>query len=383
MKITSAFLAYCIPLQNLRIKVRLVFIHLGSKFPEHLELNIKRHLQVFPNIPVSIIHNYSEENERLNLDSLDIYMYRRSNAVFDILSSLNHDNRFRNNFWINTLERFYALEKFHAEKPNEKILHIESDVLLLPNFPWKSFNSLDEVWYNRYNSKKDVAALLFSPNLNKTNQMVKLISAALANDPNLTDMTALSTLSHSYHDQFKILPSSPKLKNSFLNNYNVCAIEEKMSISENFDLFGGIFDPAPFGMWLTGQDPRNHFGFTQVKSRNIIESGDSFLDPAKFSYKLNVSGELVVSIDKTRTDIWSLHVHSKNKELFGENWVIRLRKFVDQSQSSKQYSFFSLNILIELLIANKKQKTLIRFILNLPYLRKIKAFLKIFIKYRF
>ena len=89
-----------------------------------------------------------------------------------------------------------------------------------------------------------------------------------------------------------------------------------------------------------------------------------------------------MSIDKTRTNIWSLHVHSKNKELFSENWVIRLRKFVDQSQSSKQYSFFSLNTLIELLIANKKQKTLIRFILNLPYLRKIKAFLKVFIKYR-
>lgn len=383
MKITSVFLAYHIPLQNLRIKVRLVFIHLGTKFPEHLELNIARHLQVFPNIPVSIIHDGAEENERKNLNSLDFYMYRRNDTVFDILNSLNHDNKFRNNFWISTLERFYALEKFHTERPNEKILHIESDVLLLPNFPWESFNSITKVWYTRYNSKKDVAALLFSPDLNNTNQMMKLISAALVNDPNLTDMTALSTLSHNYQEQFKILPSSPKLNYSFLNNYNVCAMDEKMSISENFDLFGGIFDPAPFGMWLTGQDPRNHFGFTRVKSRNIIESGDSFLDPAKFRYDLNVSGELVVSIDKTRTNIWSLHVHSKNKELFDENWILWLRKFVDQSQGNKQYSFFSLNILIELLIANKKQKTLIRFILNLPYLRKIKTILKVFIKYRF
>lgn len=360
--------------------MRLVFIHLGSKFPEHLKLNIKRHLQVFPKIPVSIIHNCSEEVERLDLNSLDLYKYIRNDAVFNILNELNHDNSFRDNFWTSTLERFYALEKFHAERPNEKILHIESDVLLLPNFPWKSFDSLDQVWYNRYNDEKDVAALLFSPNSNKTNQMVKLISAALVNNPNLTDMTALSTLSHSYREQFKILPSSPKLNNSFLNNYNVCDTDKKISISENFDLFGGIFDPAPFGMWLTGQDPRNHYGFTRVKLRNIIESGDSFLDPSKFRYKLNDSGELIVSIDQTITHVWSLHVHSKNRELFSENWVSFLRKFVDQSRSNKQYSFFSLNVLSELLIANKKQKTLIRFILNLPYLRKIKAIIKLFIK---
>jgi len=363
--------------------MRLVFIHLGSKFPEHLKLNIKRHLQVFPKIPVSIIHNCSEEVERLDLNSLDLYKYIRNDAVFNVLNELNHDNSFRDNFWTSTLERFYALEKFHAERPNEKILHIESDVLLLPNFPWKSFGSLDQVWYNRYNDEKDVAALLFSPNSNKTNQMVELISLALANNPNLTDMTVLSKLSHIYREQFKILPSSPKLNNSFLNTYNICDNDRKMSISENFDLFGGIFDPAPFGMWLTGQDPRNNFGFTRVKSRNIIESGDSFLDPSKFRYKLNNLGELVVSIDKTKTNIWSLHVHSKNKELFSENWALSLRKFVDKSQGEKQYHFFSLNVLSNLFIDNKKQKTLIRFIFNLPYLRRIKAVIKVFIKHRF
>jgi len=361
--------------------MRLVFIHLGRKFPKHLELNIKRHLEVFPNIPISIVYNLSEKKEKLNLNpfnSLDYYKYTKDEKTLQIFNKLNHDSGFRNNFWNITLERFYALEKFHNERPNEKILHIESDVLLLPNFPWEKFNSLDKVWYTRYNSEKDVASLLFSPNSKKTNQMVELISIALENNPNLTDMTALSILSHNFDQQFKILPSSPKLKNSLLNNYNTC-VNEKSSIYENFNLFGGIFDPAPFGMWITGQDPRNHFGFTQVKSRNIIESGDSYVDPSKFRYKLNNLGELSVSINGTITYLWSLHVHSKNKKLFNKNWILELRKFVDRSQSDKQFSLFSINVLVDLLNANIKQKTLIRFLLNMPYLRKLKVFLKRFI----
>ena len=78
-------------------------------------------------------------------------------------SNLKLRSRFRNNFWLLSLERLLVLSEVHNEYLESRILHIESDVLLLPNFPWDIFNDLNTLFWSTYEPDRDVAALLFSP----------------------------------------------------------------------------------------------------------------------------------------------------------------------------------------------------------------------------
>lgn len=360
--------------------MQLVFVHLGQLIPEHLKLNIERHLNLFPEIPVTLVHNCENVDAKFNALSVETFKYTRTPLINEVVNQLSHDKAFRNNFWIYTLERFFALEQFHLFIGMNNMMHIESDVLLLPDFPWDTFATQDKVYFTRFNADKDVASILFSPSPEKTKNFVKEISYELRNCTDLTDMTALSILSNKLDDSFFILPSAPNDTETFFNGNNRSSSTSKKSVSKNYDIFNGIFDPAPIGMWLTGQDPRNQFGFSLIMSRNIIDSGDSYIDPSQGRYLLTKSGALRVIIDHMEYPLWNLHIHSKNLDLFGKDWISSLSYFVENSTVKKKYSKFSFIVLKNLLLDNFNQGTLLRFLGNLPLLNQIKLIIKKFLE---
>lgn len=360
--------------------MHLILIHLGPLIPEYLKLNIERHLKLFPQIPVTLIHDCANISAQFNRSNVEVFRYKRTVFINRIINQLSHDKIFRNHFWIYTLERFFALEQFHSYKGLNGILHIESDVLLLPDFPWNTFAMQDKVYFTRFNATKDVASILYSPSPESTKSFVEEICFELQKNGDLTDMTVLSLLSNKNDNTYLILPSAPTSTEKFFNVKNRSSFTSKKSVSENYNVFKGIFDPAPIGMWLTGQDPRNKFGFSMIMSRNIIDSGDSYIDPSLGTYAFTKSGMLRVIIDHVEYPLWNLHVHSKNLELFGKEWISSLSYFVNKSVSRKKYSKFSFHVLNSLLVDNWKQGTLLSFLSNLPLLSKVKLCIIKFLK---
>jgi hypothetical protein len=327
---------------------------------------------MFPTIPVILIVDDPEVSLEIELESVEIFLYVRENSDSTVFNNLDHDSEFRNGFWLYSLERLYAFRNLHLSAPNNKLLHIESDVLLLPNFPWDSFYELEKIYWTRYNGLKDVASLFYSPSLADTQKFIELLTKKLMIKPNLTDMSGLSELFNENKNLFGLLPSSNSNLSPLINSRNKSDSRSHAKISENFTQFDGIFDPAAIGMWLTGQDPRNYFGFTRIKFRNIIDSGDSFIDPSNVKYVLAARGELYLIAEGVKLTVWNLHIHSKNLELFGLDWKESLQEFVWKSEKPNGYMKFSATVLFNLLKVNWKQRTLIRFFLNLPYIQNFK-----------
>lgn len=286
--------------------MHLIFVHLGKAEARHLRPNIIRALKLFPNLEITVI--YSEDLFTLNFRDLPIhlYKYQEIDDSDHSLSNLGHDTKFRNNFWRYSLERLYALSEWHVSHPNEKILHIESDILLMPNFPLATFGELERISWCAFNDTHDVASILFSPNPAETLWMIEGINNNISTDTRLTDMTALRRLRNEF----------PK-RVSYLNS------------SENSDKFGGIIDAAPIGMWLCGRDPRNHYGVI----RRFMKLPESDMDPSAVKYQILGDGVLKASFsDGTTKPILNLHVHSKQKILFGRAWRFWLSLYVFSSQ---------------------------------------------------
>lgn len=352
--------------------MKLIYVHLGGKLPEHLLLNAKRHQQMFPEIEVIVIVDSFENVKYLKYNQIASFFFESDTTTKRLIENSKLDYNFRDGFWIYSLIRLFALAEYQIIENQPNILHIESDVLLLPNFPWKIFSTLKSIYWTRFNQDKDVAALVFIPSSDRAVKFKDSMMKALQQNPDLTDMSLLSKLSTDNPEYFRILPSLDTPMGHLQNKLSPITPEAQRIIGEEMSLFGGVFDPAAIGMWLTGQDPRNYFGTTKVHGRNIIDSGDSFTDPSNISYSLNESKELLGGVDGDMFKIFNLHVHSKRLSLFGLNWNIHLARYIKKSANPKEFNEKNLKLFITLLLDNFHNKTLIRYLSNLPYIRTVK-----------
>ena len=347
------------------------FVHLGGLPPKHLLLNLHSQLKKFPNIPVFLITDKPENFKKID-SNIIVFKYARSEQHKSIF--INLDDKFRKGFWVLTIERLFALNQFHKSNPSLRILHIESDVILFPNFPWLKFLEQEKLAWGLYNKNHDVAALLYTPNPTETNFLVSELEFILSKENQITDMTALSIVRIKNQERITILPSFANSNSIMVNMNSSITQSEKLLASSMTDHFAGVFDNLALGVWLTGFDPRNSFGFTIVRTKELFITGDSYLDPQMSKFERNSQDRIFVISDNEKTELFSLHVHSKNLKLFSPNWQRELDKLI--SYENRKIHKFSSTILFKLIIVNLRQKTLIRFLLAVPMLSKLKKFKK-------
>ena len=348
-----------------------VFIHLGKKIPKHFWLNIQRHLDLFPKIGIAVILNSEEEFFNKLEGKIIFYKYTRGEEAHRDFTNLATDQAFRSGFWIYSLERLYALREFHLVYPDAHLMHIESDVTLFENFPYDSFAKIDKLAWCRYNRSMDVAALLFSPSPKTSNWLIERVRAELTLNNNHTDMSVLSVISHSHPSKVLILPSATKRIPEMINANSNLSDKELQEISVNEKYFGGIFDPAAMGMWLMGQDPKNHYGITRFHVTDFILNGDSYVDPSHIEYRLSPEGKLSVAMGEIVTQIFNMHVHSKSITSFGADWQLDLDERIRMTVSGKRNTF-EFRVLCALLIDNFRQGSLVRFVAGIPPLYRIR-----------
>jgi hypothetical protein len=353
-----------------------VFVHLGKSPVNHLWKNLKRHADLFPEIETYVILDQFTHVRKIP-DGINLYMFRRESQFLNEAIFSAHDQKFRGGFWRFSLERLFALIEFHKDHPQRKILHIESDVLLLPNFPWDLLSNSEIPMWNNYNQDRDVSALLYFPDYTRHLKFIENIQFKLVENPKHTDMTVLAALREDDSVICSLFPSLDSRIIDLMNVANATNSDLIAKVSEGTMFENGVFDAAAIGMWLTGHDPRNTYGKLLLHDSSPLVSGDSLVDPRAVGYEMDEQGNLYL-VSKTtgnRVSLWNLHIHSKSLKLFSENWESELRRYVALAQSSAEIPLFKLSVLGEMFIQSVKEKTFLRFIIGLPVVHKPRIWL--------
>ena len=350
--------------------LKVVLVHLGDAPAEHLWENLRSLLFRFHNIDFVLVsdrqHSEAPESPRLTF-----FQYYRDHETRLILEGLVHDSKFRSGFWSLTLERFFALEKYHACYPNAKIIHIESDILLLPDFPFEAFENFTKLAWQRVDDTRDIASILVLPSYDETQWFAREMRKLLSPSNVLTDMTLLNSLRAANPNRITILPSfSPELDTEILWNGEFNQLLP-LQLSTGLEFFNGIFDPAAFGMWLAGSDPRNYYGRQILFDTAEIIKGGTYVNPARFKYILGKPGQLYCKSNSAQIRIWSLHVHSKDLQLLGRDWEERLTQLVELSALEQVMSEFKFKTLVKLINLNIKNRTFLSWLLHIPKLKPV------------
>jgi len=353
--------------------LEIVFIEL-NRMPKYSLMNIERTKRMFPDLRITLLTNVTDNSnvKLLEQEGICKVEFVDLNATrVHIMSSSNKAYNSDNLFWISTLERVFLLFDWHEKRPDSKLLHIESDVILFPNFPWDTFKALDRVAWGRYSSTHDVAALVFSPNLDTSREVKQVLLDVVTAEPNLTDMTALSRVKQRIKQEVCVLPSAlPELVDVMRIEQN-CDVQNFKQISQEASYFDGVFDLAAVGMWLDGIDPKHYLGKSSNMPRNIYEKGESFINLSKLKFSVKENGQLVIVTPNGVREVFCLHIHSKRLVWFSREWEGELKAIVESVNRGIVSNRFYALVFIQVLIENFKQKTLLRLLLRRILLNKV------------
>ncbi len=320
-----------------------VIVYLNSPPPEYALQNMRRLNKLFPNTQLVYVTNIVTV---LPTD-IDAKIFEISTEKYQpLFETHSFDKTFRNGFWQSSLLRLIILSEIHAMLDSGPILHLEADVLLMPNFPLDRFMKSRKLLWTAFNSEVDVAALLYSPSLETTEFFSLKLLEMLAVDFSLTDMKALARFREQFPDKVALLPSS----------------DSDLTYGD----FGCLFDGAIFGMWLLGQDQRNHFG-RLVRFKDLQESkykiGEKAVLYRDRSLQLCTDGG-------TAIPLVNLHVHCKDPRIFNVDDRF-LKNRVRQARSRITFPIFSTRIFLELLLTAIKMGEIKSFILHFPVVGRL------------
>jgi len=342
--------------------LEIIFVQLGQKNYGHLFSNMELVHRMFPHTVINCIISKESVLIRKMPPFAKVYIYDSSLKINEIFQSKSIDPNFRKGFWRYSLERLIAIESFHAQNRKLALLHIESDILLLPGFPLNSFLKLKQIFWLPVNPECDVASLVFFPNYDLTKEFSKDLLNYMASANNPTDMEALSILRSRFPSKYKLLPIShsslPKLNN----------IKKEFNFESTLDL-DGVFDASKIGMWLTGIDPRNDYGFLELFATKKLLVDNSFIDPSAYAIKFTESDGLYFESGKQKINIYNLHIHSKSRKIFSTNWSKEISYLTSLSRKNKKITKFYPVILVSLILENFAKGTFLEFLYNSPMMR--------------
>ena len=295
--------------------MKIVFVQLANTPKKYVWRNIAQSKVLFPSIEHVLITDQPQVIKEAQKRNISTWRYETECQITEIFESMQTDKLFRSGFWRYTLERLIALTKFQQSTNNEAILHVESDVILATNFPFKQLTEISKVLWLPYNSIRDVASLLYIPNSSESIWFENEIIHEIDKDSSSTDMTVLNKIANRTYPRVGYFPVIEQKNSSLLA---VSATETFVDRASHYsNHFSGIFDAAPLGMWITGQDPRNNRGYILRHS----ELPDSSVDPKKLEGQLNFDEERKMYFRTNQ--VFNLHIHSKQNKYFGlTNWNI-------------------------------------------------------------
>jgi hypothetical protein len=338
--------------------IEIIFVQLGNDKAHHLIGNIELIKKILPKTKINCV--VSEDSQLLKKlpSDVDIFIYKPTEEINNLFEHKIANVSFRTGFWRYSIERLLAINIVHGLRPKASLIHIESDVLLLPGFPLDNFEKLVKIHWLASSINSDIASLIYFPDQKLTEDFTNDMMNYIELDSNPTDMKALINLRRKYPSKYGLLPSTnsnfPKLE-TFPSGVN------NQGFSPN-----GIFDAASIGMWLTGIDPRNGYGFTNYFATNKLMESKFFVNPSAYPLDYMPSQGLYFTDGTEKLQVYNLHIHSKSKKIFSPNFSQEIEKLVKLSHKKRKFAKLNFRVLLGLLISNYSNKTLLEYLYNSP-----------------
>jgi hypothetical protein len=351
--------------------MEIVYVHLGTTKNSYLSDAMERSLSLFPEVKHTLILDHFDS---VCISSPNVNLVKNVSKVLESETlRRNVDLEFRKGYWNFTLERIFAVLDYQIKNNVTNILHVESDVVLLETFPFDSIQRCGFIHWCEYGEGHDVASLLHIPSSIDADLVQNQMISILKDKPNLTDMQLLHS-TRSKAKNVRLFPSKgiDKCESDLTLESFYCEC-----FPEDF-----IFDGLTYGMYLTGQDPRNNYGRYFVGDNSPFESGATHINPRKFFWSLDKTGILgakSLCCGKT-SKLQNLHVHSKNKKLFKPKWQKSLIKLVGIANKHKRVKFFSSRVVYEMFKTSIKDRKTRLFLEKSPPVAKLKRIILFIVK---
>lgn len=308
-----------------------VWTEIGRNPGKYVLNAIKINSQLFPDQPRYLIlsKEFSKNIKDLNCEVIYEEQLGETKNSKKFFNTPKNWSWSQNNYWMNTTRRFFILEQFLEKYKLEKLIHMESDTILLNK---KYIDELYEIpeWGIKY-TKQDATTGCASVFLvNSLASLRDFNSFVLENwaDPTETDMTLLSKYQNlKSHDSF--LPSG------------------------DLNIFDTVFDAGTIGRYFLGGDARNNrFPFS---TRGLLPNSREFFDPSR--YVIKSDGDLIKLVDKNlkSLNLACVHIHSKR---IPKN-LKKLVKSLIKESNVKRTRFWKLGVL-DLGVINERTKSFIQ-----------------------
>jgi hypothetical protein len=320
----------------------IVLVYLGKSIPKYVFLNLEYLLKNFSDSKIILLSDYQTQLNlatKIGVESALVPHPEDYSALKP--EGLSHDLSFRDGFWYKTISRFNALSFFSETCPDKAFLHLEADVLIMPNFPMSEiFKIQTNLAYPLSSIENAAASIFYVRNYSAIQEFIDFAEKEIVVDGFATDMTILARYALKNPNSITLLPTAPNNSRAFTSIVQQC---DYSKFSSNLDQFGGLFDANTWGQFLTGEDERNTAGLRRV----FHHIPSHAIDTRNFNFKYDKS--LKVLLEGTSVDLFALHIHSKEKALFDRRRSQKyLRRLISKSESGTVHQI-KLLVLIRLL----------------------------------
>jgi len=314
--------------------MEIVFVHLNSRIPIHLYLNLRRTKRLFSTEAVTLISNKRQHVPR----GVKVHIYEEKANWSEVETRLEHPKEFRNNFWMTSLGRFIALAEYQS-LIKKSILHIESDVIIAEDFPVAAFKKLQSnISYPLLSPERGIASILFLKHENDSNTLVKQLQTSTRNNPFTSDMLILGELFNNNPD-IALLPIGPNSPDCY-RDFTPEAILQRWQRERTH--FLGVFDGWDIGGFFFGTDPRN------ARGRSFLQRPvpSEFASVENWEIQYSSARNFVDILENgVKIPLYCLHLTSKQLTLFKVKLSQkRIEKFVKKSNT--EYSKFYIRVML-------------------------------------
>jgi hypothetical protein len=280
---------------------KLVFVYIGEKLPSYARKSIKL-AQQYSGLEVVLVCEKRFLFTGLDDENIFILSHISKNRFPQIPNNSAY-TKFRDGFWIKTIQRFFALEEYMQTKKVDQCFHAELDNLVFANdglaYKLNSFGSGLFVPFDAPN--RAIASFVY---LNSISILEKFCQFIEHVDGNHNDMELLAMFGAMNPSDVFALPSS-------INNNNLKSGLLLKGIQTVDERQSGIFDAAALGQWYFGIDPRNSYFKICNRFRNEIADLDMNTFCMRWNNKTFQFSATLFGNDEKEVLVNNLHVHSK------------------------------------------------------------------------
>lgn len=307
MKFYYPFLLVLITLQTtLFAQCSIVYVYIAKKIPAYALQTIKQARYFNPDVPIILLANndicfaFNDDEDLIsfkketNLQVVNTNSFEASEIHFDFLRENMLTEKWREDFWRLTSQRFFYLYDFMRHTGMKDIFHFECDVLLYEDVR------------NLYPKVRKVTRKLAAPFVSYSEAAASILYCRDANAllEYCKHIVHISTVRKVGRNDAYSIYSDMRTLGTFRKKYGARALATLLTLMPEYEkyysrrdikwddkktplefltlnskVFGNyIFDAASWGIYVGGYDPRNcASGPGQIHNKVIF-------DPSKFSF---------------------------------------------------------------------------------------------------